>query len=246
MEATPLMQYKQHDNDQPVVAASPLDLPTEVFQAGLDRRKQNRASLMEWVRSSLVENVDYGSIQTKHGPGKPSLWKPGAEKICGMLGVSVHFPTLHDYEQAVLNGVSLQQIIIRCEIHAANGAVVAHGVGARNLKQDCGDINKALKMAEKSAHIDTTLRMAGLSEIFTQDLEDLPPAAAMLNGQQLKQLLARISHLKLNPDKIRIWLDRATGGAVDQFEKLNQQYYQLLNEKLDEWEKRISLVEKGK
>lgn len=28
-------------------------------------------------------------------------------------------------------------------------------------------------MAEKSAHIDATLRMAGLSEVFTQDLEDM-------------------------------------------------------------------------
>jgi hypothetical protein len=54
------------------------------------------------------------------------------------------------------------------------GQVVAEGVGARNLNQDYGDFNKALKMAEKSAHIDATLRLAGLSEVFTQDLEDRP------------------------------------------------------------------------
>ena len=29
-------------------------------------------------------------------------------------------------------------------------------------------------MAEKSAHIDATLRLAGLSEIYTQDIEDRP------------------------------------------------------------------------
>lgn len=157
------------------VAASPLDLPAEQFRAGLDRRKENRAALMLWVRAALVAGVDYGCIPTRRGPSKPSLWKPGAEKICGMLGVTVHFPTLHDYEQAALHGVDWQHIILRCELHDAAGRVVADGVGARSLQQDGGDINKALKMAEKSAHIDATLRMAGLSEVFTQDIEDMIP-----------------------------------------------------------------------
>lgn len=170
--------------------ASPLDLPANVFRAGLDRRKENRAALMGWVRDALVEGVDYGSIPTKRGPSKPSLWKPGAEKICGMLGVTVHFPTLHDYEQAALHGVGLQHIIIRCEIHDVAGRVVADGVGARSLKQDYGDINKALKMAEKSAHIDATLRMAGLSEVFTQDLEDM----AVPNSQAGKPAEASSPH----------------------------------------------------
>lgn len=172
---------------QQPVAASPLDLPAEQFRSGLDRRRENRAALMEWVRSALVEGVDYGRIhvvgKNKCSFGarcknpahfsKPSLFKPGAEKICGMLGVTVHYPTLVDYEQAALKGVQLQNIIIRCEIQDAVGRVVADGVGARSLKQDYGDINKAMKMAEKSAHIDATLRMAGLSEVFTQDLEDM-------------------------------------------------------------------------
>ena len=161
-----------------VTGANPLDLPANVFQAGLDRRGENRTVLMAWVRSALIEGVDFGRIPTKRGPSKPSLWKPGAEKICGMLGLTVHFPNLHDYEQAALNGVALQNIIIRCEIVDGSGHVVANGVGARSLKQDYGDINKALKMAEKSAHIDATLRMAGLSEVFTQDLEDMQPVSS--------------------------------------------------------------------
>jgi hypothetical protein len=173
------------------VSASPLDLPAEVFRSGLDRRKENRAALMEWVRAALVEGVDYGRIhvvgkdrckqgrhcQNPNHFSKPSLFKPGAEKICGMLGVTVHYPTLADYEQTALNGIHIQNVIIRCEIQDAAGRVVADGVGARSLKQDYGDINKALKMAEKSAHIDATLRMAGLSEVFTQDLEDMVPAS---------------------------------------------------------------------
>ena len=172
-----------------VQAANPLDLPTEHFKAGLDRRKENRANLMEWVRSALVEGVDYGRIHvvSRHkcqagklcnNPvhfSKPSLFKPGAEKICGMLGVTVSYPTLGAFEKAALSGTKIENVIIRCELLDASGHVIADGVGARSLSQDYGDLNKALKMAEKSAHIDATLRMAGLSEVFTQDIEDMAP-----------------------------------------------------------------------
>jgi hypothetical protein len=51
--------------------------------------------------------------------------------------------------------------------------VAAEGTGARRIAQDSGDINKSFKMAEKSSHIDATLRVAGLSELFTQDIEDM-------------------------------------------------------------------------
>ena len=44
------------------IAVSPMDLPTDHFSAALNRRKQNRQLLMEWLRSSLVKGIDYGSI----------------------------------------------------------------------------------------------------------------------------------------------------------------------------------------
>ena len=241
------------------VSASPLDLPAEVFRAGLDRRKQNRAALMEWIRSALVESVDYGRIQTKRGLSKPSLWKPGAEKICGMLGVSVHFPTLHDYEQAALHGVELHHVIIRCELTDAAGRVIADGVGARSLKQDYGDINKALKMAEKSAHIDATLRMAGLSEVFTQDLEDMTNgenlaaqaghkegdslggeaghagavAPQRISDEQQRVLDARIGELGLDRGRVESWVKRAW--KVAQFRDLTTAQFERLGKKLEDW-----------
>lgn len=175
------------------ITVSPLDLPVDNFKAGLDRRKANRELLMEWLRSALIEGVDFGRIHVAskercqfarqgrvkdcgdpHHWSKPSLFKPGAEKITGMLGMTVHYPSLPDYEQAVLNGIALTTVMLRCELRDAHGRPVAEGVGARSVGQDYGDINKTLKMAEKSAHIDATLRLAGLSEIYTQDIEDRP------------------------------------------------------------------------
>lgn len=176
---------------------NPLDMEPALFRAGLDRRKSNRDALMEWIRSNLKEGVDYGKI---HNVGKtvcsrgkyctdPAhfsrdiLFKPGSEKICGMLGIQPTFPTLRDYEEACLKGVVIKNVLLRCEMVDAGGKIVAVGVGARSLEKDYGDLNKSLKMAEKSAQLDATLRMGGLSELFTIDLEDMDPEASG-NGQQ--------------------------------------------------------------
>src|SRR6267142_3048133 len=166
---------------------SPLDVAPDVFRAGLDRRRINHKALIDWVRAALVEGVDFGRIHVeaksrcslgKHCQNpthysKPSLFKPGSEKICGMLAVTPKYPTMKDYEQAAVSGIAIETIILRCELHDQYGNVVAQGVGGRSVSKDYGDVNKALKMAEKSGQIDATLRLAGLSEVFTQDLEDM-------------------------------------------------------------------------
>jgi len=171
---------------------SPMDLPAEHFSQALIRREDNRRELLNWIKSNLQPNIDFGQIHVVgkdncrlHREGrtnecleprhwsKASLWKPGAEKICGLLGLIPRFPNLSEFESAALKGIDIKVIIIKCELHTGSGFVSAEGTGARRVAQDNGDINKALKMAEKSAHIDATLRLAGLSELFTQDLEDM-------------------------------------------------------------------------
>ncbi len=175
-----------------VMPKSPLDWPVEMFTQALDRREINRKALLKWIESNLQHGVDYGQIHVvgkdkcqyakkgrqqdctnKYHWSKPSLWKPGAEKICGMMGIIPRFPNLDEYEKAVLQGRDIKVIILKCELHTPSGFIAAEGSGARRVDQDKGDINKSLKMAEKSAHIDATLRIVGLSEIFTQDLEDM-------------------------------------------------------------------------
>ncbi len=202
-------EMPEHGVALPMVSRSPMDMPVEGFVQALDRREQNRKALLKWIQSNLKQGVDFGRIHVfgkdrcsfakegranqcdiAHHWSKPSLWKPGAEKICGMLGLVVRYPNLGEYEHAVLRGHDLKVILLRCELRTPSGFIAAEGTGARRIEQDYGDINKSLKMAEKSAHIDSTLRVAGLSEIFTQDLEDMvrdnkgaiQPDAAPANG----------------------------------------------------------------
>ena len=171
---------------------APLDWPVERFTHALDRREVNRKALLKWIQSNLQAGIDYGQIHVVGkdscrlaGDGrthecldprhwsKPSLWKPGAEKICGMMGLIPRFPNLAEYEKATLRGEDIKVIILKCELHTGSGFVAAEGTGARRIDQDRGDINKSLKKSAKSAHIDATLRVAGLSELFTQDIEDM-------------------------------------------------------------------------
>jgi hypothetical protein len=167
-------QLVDYQDVQPAVI-NPMDASPALFRAGLDRRKENRSTLMDWIRSSLVEGRDYGSIMIKGQRSKPSLLKPGAEKIAGMLGLIPRFPNLKQYEDAVLDGKPINNIILKCELHNQIGEVIGEGVGARSVEtQDNGDLNKSLKMAAKSAMIDCILRTAGISEVFTQDIEGMP------------------------------------------------------------------------
>lgn len=255
------------ENEAPrhtLVTASPLDIPIAAFREGLDRRKANRLALMEWLRQSLVEGVDFGRVHiagrdrcpmARQGRAhecrderhwsKPSLFKPGAEKITGMLGMTVHYPSLAAYEQAVINGQQPAHVILRCELHDAHGRTVAEGVGARSLAQDYGDINKALKMAEKSAHIDATLRLAGLSEVFTQDMEDgggempevaeTPPELALITVAEVEGLRASLVQYQLPESRVVTWIKKATKGSVTRLEELNATQLALIISKLPQW-----------
>lgn len=176
-------------------------LDAKRFKQRLDRRQQNRETLINWIRENLVLGVDYGRIhvvkksECPDGPrcenpyhwSKPSLWKPGAEKICGMLGWTATFPNLRDYQQRALLGKPFDSIWLLCEVRDAEGHLIGEGSGERHLSVDGRDyngtfrpdINKAAKMAEKSAMVDAVLRSAGLSEIFTQDLEGDDPGTGV-------------------------------------------------------------------
>ena len=265
------------------ISVSPLDLPTEFFSAGLDRRKRNRALLMEWLRTALVEGVDFGRIHIAgkdrcplvrmgrvhecKDPGhwsKPSLFKPGAEKITGMLGMTVHYPTMPAYEDAILAQADIRTIMLRCELRDAHGHVVAQGAGARQISQDYGDLNKTLKMVAKSAHIDATLRLAGLSEVFTQDLEDRPPGGdfdtataapptpprpapkapprqplattnELIGIEQLQVLRQAIADNGFAEQRVLNWLYQATKGQVSRLDQLPLPMLSTLHKKLGQW-----------
>ncbi len=157
-----------------------------------------RKVFIEWVFSTLVAGVDYQLIHRKVGPkgnkdycpndrdhasrhcqrcgGKATLCKPGSEKIAGLLQLRPVF--VRDTDTWEMIGSRPGVIALVCQLMDGGGRIVAEGRGVRSQDQDYGDLNKTVKMCQKSAQTDAILRLGGLSEIFTQDIEDMPSGAA--------------------------------------------------------------------
>ena len=155
------------------------------------------------VQTTLKKGHDFGEVP---GTSKPTLLKPGGEKICMLFGLNPEYEflkTTEDYDKEFFS------YNIRCTLFR-NGQPVAQGVGSCNSKEKkyrfinvdeipenyvgqseqftdkygrtkykinnpdiCSLVNTILKMAKKRAFIDAVLQVASLSEVFTQDIEDM-------------------------------------------------------------------------
>lgn len=155
------------------------------------------------VQKTLKKGHDFGEVP---GTTKPTLLKPGGEKICMLFGLNPEYEflqTTEDYDKEFFS------YNIRCTLFK-NGQPVAQGVGSCNSKEKkyrfinvdnipenyigqseeytdkygrvkykinnpdiCSLVNTILKMAKKRAFIDAVLQVASLSEVFTQDIEDM-------------------------------------------------------------------------
>lgn len=191
---------------------NPLSLIQEVDVKLVSETLTKVKSLQATLKSILVEEHDYGKI-----PGcgdKPTLLKPGAEKILMALGITSSYELIEHTEN--FEGKGFFAYTVKCTLFK-NGQKITEGLGHANsrekkwavefvyekdlpegtekdllkkktIKSNNGTFykyeveadanskaNTILKMAKKRAQIDAVLTVASLSEIFTQDFDDLPP-----------------------------------------------------------------------
>lgn len=175
---------------------SPVASPAQMIDA------QN--AVRAFVADVLREGQDYGKIP---GTNKPTLLKPGAEKLASGFGLTVSSSVVdsevdHEREvrwvkrqkqwegapghrrqvgEKVTEGVSLglYRYVVRVDLIDQHGVVRGSGLGAcSTLESKYADRpreceNTVLKMAFKRAQIAATLTTLGMSEAFTQDVEDM-------------------------------------------------------------------------
>ena len=176
----------------------PIAQPAEIIAS----QEATRALIQE----ALLEGRDYGKIP---GIDKPSLLKPGAERVCLAFGCTPRYTVVekevehdrpvpwrktkaiwegprgnkHKVRDEVTEGSSfgLYRYVVQCDIvHRESGQVVGSSIGSCSTMEskyidrprDCE--NTIIKMAQKRAHVGATLGAFGLSEQFTQDVEDMP------------------------------------------------------------------------
>lgn len=136
------------------------------------------------VQKNLKQDTDYGIIP---GTKKPTLLKPGAEKIIMLLGLRSEFDIVRetrDFERGFF------QYQIKCKLYHGD-ILITEGMGACNTKEsryknaDGFSIdNTVLKMAKKRAMVDASLMVGSLSDIFTQDIEDMDLSGNKVSSQR--------------------------------------------------------------
>lgn len=159
-------------------------LPSAIMQTPKQLRIQMvrdneiRSIVSEYIKNNMVKGKDYGAISIeKNGKtfdSKPSLFKPGAEKFFGLFKIRPTFRK--DNETVEMLGNKPGVIAYICDLVDGRGRVIGEGRGTSSVDPSGKDfdVNKAVKIAEKRAQIDAVLRAGGLSDFFTQDMEDAP------------------------------------------------------------------------
>jgi hypothetical protein len=139
----------------------------------------------------MTKGKHYGTIPG--GGDKPTLLKAGAEK----LALAFHLaPEFEGERKPVDLGNGHREYIITCRLYSLQtGQVVASGLGSCSTLESRvksrfssdpaapgkgGNLpdayNVIMKQAKKRALVDAVLTATAASDLFTQDLEDLPPS----------------------------------------------------------------------
>lgn len=133
------------------------------------------------AKEAMTTGIDYGTIP---GTKKPTLLKPGAEKILLTLGISPRYEELNViecYDEGKEFASYRYKCILTINDRSNNNepVIIAEGVGMAHTKEkNVGKanpldmFNTKLKIAKKRAMIDATLGISGLSSHFTQDMAE--------------------------------------------------------------------------
>jgi len=168
-EDTNVIPLPHVDTRQPVIDVVP------DFAISLSEAKQRLQMLQDFVKEMMIAGQDYGVVP---GIAKPTLLKPGAEKLGEIFGFSKQASVTNRIEDWGKGLFSYEVKVIL--VNKRTGYVEAEGLGLCNTKESeyIGQnpftiANTVLKMAKKRALIDAVLSATRSSGIFTQDVENM-------------------------------------------------------------------------
>ena len=152
-------------NNENTIAPVKTNKSFELFKQGVNDLLSKRSYFISQVLPKLKENQDYYTIKDKK-----SLAKGGAEKLASIYNFTAEFEK--DKESLDMLGNAKGLVAFVCTL-TRFGVIVGQGRGSDTLERNQNDPNKTIKMTQKRAYVDAVIRSTGLSDIFTQDLEDM-------------------------------------------------------------------------
>lgn len=191
------------------------------------RMLEIRQQQLDLVERMMVVGTHYGRIP---GTPKPSLWQPGAQLLDVLHGFA---PVPHLIEKVEDHASGFFSYTVRVDLmHRRSGTIAGSGLGSCNSMEkryreakyhdadhagqpvDPHDIlNTLLKMATKRAHIAATLNATGLTDFFTQDLEDMPGQQQASSGADAEYGLCPIHHVALRKGQYGVYCPVKVKGA---------------------------------
>jgi hypothetical protein len=145
------------------------------FAISINEARQRTRMLQKFVKDMMIPDIDYGLIPKC---SKPSLLKPGAEKLCEIFGFSKQVEILNRIEDWNKGMFHYEVKVIL--VSKRTGMVEAEGLGCCNsmerkfkTQDSFSIVNTLLKMAKKRALVDAVLSATRSSGTFSQDLEEM-------------------------------------------------------------------------
>ena len=207
-------------------------------------------------RHIMRRGVDYGTVP---GAKKPSLYKAGAERACQFYGLSHRMERVEVERTAEGKpwGITYKCFVFKvlsdgrevplgdCEGFAGydesrfwDRVYEKSGPNKGNPKRDADgkDVlnpspwNSVMKMADKRAYVGAVLKATGMSDFFTQDIEDYaasipalpPPSDPRISPTNADRARARAEEAGLSEDEIAEMVDTATGGRTDDLAEVHK------------------------
>lgn len=175
-----------------VIENSPQPNALQTFQpTSIEELKAHVKAVDDAKREVMDEGRDYMTIP---GTKKPSLLKPGGEKLLKLYNLGARFEILEEvqdhgreWEYRTTEWFERKKITVkkpaygfyfykvRCELfHIPTGTMVGDGIATCSSNERPNQpANTIIKMAQKSAMLGAVLINCNASDLFTQDLEDL-------------------------------------------------------------------------
>lgn len=188
-------------NEEKSLAILPrAELSVNADGSSLETYNTQLSMIKSFVQSQLRQETDYGVIP---GTTKPTLYKPGAEKLAKLFNLGVSKIESVDNVDFEKNIAYLKRTVYLDNL--ATGRTIAVCEGSTNSQEKkykerkkyennrvvgyepipIGDILNTLnKMAIKRAYVGAVIMAVGASDFFTQDLEDMKDHEVDRSGPQ--------------------------------------------------------------
>jgi hypothetical protein len=112
--------------------ALPMPRRAQLTAELLKEEREQRQLLAQYVKTCMVEGTDYGRIP---GKDKPTLLKPGAEKLIDLFHCTPEFSLVPEFSHEDFEA-GFFKYTFRCRILSRNtGAVLAEGYGSANSRE---------------------------------------------------------------------------------------------------------------